>query len=134
MPEELQPAAVSAGFLWAGRIITGLVALFMALDGGAKLFSPTPVVEASEKLGIAKSQLFGIGVLLLACTMLYVIPQTSVLGAILLTAFLGGATAIHVRAESGAFPIAFSVAFGGLAWLGLVLRDPRLFWMIVGRS
>jgi hypothetical protein len=76
----------------------------------------------------------GIGVLLLVCTAIYSIPKTAVLGAILLTGYLGGATAIHVRAASGAFPIAFSVVFGVLAWVGLVLREPRLFWLILSRN
>ena len=72
--------------------------------------------------------------MLLACTAIYSIPQTAVLGAILLTGYLGGATAIHVRAASGLFPIAFSIAMGVLAWAGLVLRDPRLLWTILLRQ
>jgi hypothetical protein len=84
------------------------------------------VLEASEQLGIPASTILGIGALLLTCTVIYVIPRTAVLGAILLTGYLGGATAIHVRAESGAFPIVFSLAFGLLVWLGLLLREPRL--------
>ena len=75
-----------------------------------------------------------IGVVLLACVLLYAIPRFSVLGAVLLTGYLGGATAIHVSARSGAFPVGFSIAFGVLAWLGLVLREPRLFSLILFRQ
>ncbi len=73
----------------------------------------------------------GMGTVLLACTALYAIPQTAVLGAILLTAYLGGAVATHIRAGSGAFEIAFAVGFAGSAWLGLVLRRPSLLWTLL---
>jgi hypothetical protein len=67
-----------------------------------------------------------IGLLLLACTLIYVIPRTTILGAILLTGYLGGAAATHVIQRSGAFPIAFAIGFGVLVWAGLILREPRL--------
>jgi hypothetical protein len=76
----------------------------------------------------------GVKILLLACTAIYAIPQTAVLGAILLTAYLGGATAIQVRAGNGTFQVAFSIAFGVLVWVGLILREPRLFWTILLRQ
>lgn len=107
--------------------------LFLAFDGVTKIITIAPVIEASEKLGVPRETLTGIGFLLVTCTAFYTIPQTAVLGAILLTGYLGGATAIHVRAQSGAFPIAFSVVFGVLVWVGLVLREPRLFWTILLR-
>jgi hypothetical protein len=134
MTTDTQPALLSNGRLWAGGITTGLVVLFLAFDGITKIIQVAPVVEASEKLGISRGSLVGIGVVLLVCTTIYLIPQTAVLGAILLTGYLGGATAIHVRAGSGAFPIAFSIAFGVLAWIGLVLREPRLLWTILLRQ
>lgn len=134
MPTTTQPAFASNSLFWAGAILTGLVVLFLALDGVAKVIQMAPVMEASEKLGIPLSATPVIGVVLLVCTALYAIPQTAPLGAILLTGYLGGAAAIHVRAGSGAFPIAFSIAFGVLAWVGLVLRDPRLFWAILLRQ
>jgi hypothetical protein len=71
---------------------------------------------------------------LLACTALYAIPQTAVLGAILLTGFLGGAVATHIRAGSGIVEILFAIGFCGLAWLGLVLREPRVLWIILLRQ
>lgn len=133
MPTGIQPALLSNGRLWTGGIITGLVVLFLAFDGVTKIIQVAPVVEASAKLGVAQSSLVGLGIVLLACTTIYGIPRTAVLGAILLTGYLGGAAAIHVRAGSGAFPVAFSIAFGVLVWVGLVLREPRLLWTILLR-
>ena len=88
-------------------------------------------MEACERLGLPPTMVVGIGTVLLACTVLYAIPQTAVLGAILLTAYLGGAVATHVRGGSGVFEMAFAVVFAGLAWLGLVLRRPSLLWIIL---
>ena len=134
MPADTQPALLSNGQVWAGGIITGLVVLFLVFDGVTKIIHVAPVVEASEKLGLSRDSLVGIGIVLLACAAIYAIPQTAVLGAILLTGYLGGATAIQVRAGSGTFPVAFSIAFGVLVWVGLVLREPRLFWTILLRQ
>jgi len=133
MPADTQPLSPSSAMLWAGGIVTGLVVLFLTFDGVTKVLKVAPVVEASGKLGVAPSTLLGIGVVLLTCTAIYAFPRTAVLGAILLTAYLGGAVAIHVRAGSGAFPVAFSIAFGALVWVGLVLREPRLLWTILLR-
>ena len=133
MSTDAEPALVSNGRLWAGGIITGLVVLFLAVDGAAKILQVAPVVEATEKLGLSRDSILGIGIVLLACTTIYSIPPTAVLGAILLTGYLGGAAAIHVRAGSGAVPVAFSIAFAVLAWVGLVLREPRLYWTILLR-
>lgn len=134
MPTDAQPLPYSPAMFWTGAIITGLTVLFLAFDGVTKVIRVAPVVEASEKLGVPSNAIVGIGIVLLACTTIYVIPQTAVLGAILLTGYLGGAAAIHVRASSGAFPVIFSIAFGVLVWVGLVLREPRLFWTIVLRQ
>jgi len=129
-----QHATLSNVMFWVGGIITVLVVLFLAFDGVTKIIMVAPVAEASERLGVPNSTLLGIGVVLLACAVIYAIPQTAILGAILLTGYLGGAAAIHVRAGSGAFPVAFSITFGVLVWVGLVLREPRLFWMILLRQ
>ena len=118
--------AVSKGRVWAGRIISGLPALFLLVDGGMKLVKPAPVIEATVRLGYSESAIITIGIVCLVCTILYLIPKTSVLGAILLTGYLGGAVATHVRANEGVFPIIFPVIFGVLLWLGLYLRNPRL--------
>jgi hypothetical protein len=134
MPTEPHSASVSTGAVWAGGIITGLVVLFLLFDGVTKIIKVTPVMEACGELGVPAHTVVGIGVLLVACTAIYVTPQTAVLGAILLTGYLGGAAAIHVRAGSGAFPLAFSIGFGLLVWVGLILREPRLLWTILLRQ
>ena len=131
---DTQSVTVSNGVLWVGRIISILVVLFLTFDGVSKVIKTAPVVKASEQLGLPPNTTVGIGVLLIACTAIYAVPQTAVLGAILLTGYLGGATAIHVRAGNGAFPVVFSVVFGILVWVGLVLREPRLLWTIVLRQ
>ena len=133
MLADLQPTSLSHAAQQTGRIITGLVVLFLVFDGVTKIIKVAQVMAACEELGIPPHAVVGIGILLLICTAIYCIPPTAVLGGILLTGYLGGATAIHLRAGSGAFPIAFSVIFGVLIWVGLVLREPRLFWTIVLR-
>jgi hypothetical protein len=111
---------------WTGRILSGLVGAFLLFDGAMKLVKPEPVVEATLKLGFPEDAIVGLGVVLLVCAVLYLIPQTAVLGAILLTGYLGGAVAAHVRVGDGAFPVSFGVVLGALVWLGLYLREPRL--------
>jgi hypothetical protein len=121
----------ASGVFWAGWVITGLVVLFLIFDGTTKVLKVAPVIEACERLGLTANTAVGVGAVLLGCTALYAIPQTAMVGVILLTAFLGGAVAIHVRGGSGIFEIAFAVGFCGLAWLGLVLREPRVLWTIL---
>ncbi|HSP97870.1 MAG TPA: DoxX family protein, partial [Candidatus Dormibacteraeota bacterium] len=106
----------------------------LVFDGGTKILRVAPVLEACERLGLTVDMVVGIGAVLLVCTALYAIPPTAVLGAILLTAFLGGAVATHVRGGSGWSEIVFAIGFCGLAWLGLVLREPRLLWIILLRQ
>lgn len=112
--------------IWTGRILSGLVALFMLFDAVMKFVKPIQVVEGTTKLGYPESCITGLGVVLLVSTILYLIPRTSILGAILLTGYLGGAVATHVRVSAGWFNILFPVVFGCLAWAGLYLRDHRL--------
>ena len=126
--------ASSSGVFWAGWVITILVVLFLIFDGATKILRVAPVIDACARVGMGANMVVGIGAVLLACTVLYAIPQTSVVGTILLTAFLGGAVAIHVRGGSGIVEIVFAIAFGGLVWLGLVLREPRVFWTILLRT
>ena len=118
-----QMDAVSTRMLWAGRILSGLPALFLLFDGAMKLVKPRFVVDATVQLGYPESCILPLGIVLLASTVLYLIPRTAVLGAILLTGYLGGATATHVRAGE---PFIGPVAFGVLVWLGLFLRDTRI--------
>lgn len=111
-----------------------LVIFFLAFDSVTKIIRVTPVVEACEKLGISGDAVAGIGWVLFVCTVIYAIPRTAILGAILLTGYLGGAAAIHVVGASGAFPIAFAIGFGVLVWAGLVAREPRLGWLVLTRN
>lgn len=128
------PAAVSKVALWTGRVISGLIVLFMLLDGVMKLVKPEMVVKGSAEVGIPESTLVGIGITLLISVVLYAIPRTSVLGAILLTGYLGGAILTHVRVGGPVFSIVFASLFGILAWLGLFLRDRRLRELIPFRT
>ncbi len=131
---DTQTALVSKKMLWAGRVISALPALFLLLDGVMKLVKPAPVVEATVRLGYPESVLVGLGIVLLASTVLYLIPRTSILGAILLTGYLGGAVATHVRVREGLFPVLFPVIMGILIWGGLWLRDERLRALIPLRT
>jgi hypothetical protein len=117
---------VSKKLLWSGRIVSGLAVLFLLVDGVMKLFKPAAVVDATRQLGYPESDIVGIGVLLLACTLLYIFPRTSILGAILLTGYLGGAVASQVRVGAGWFNVVFAAMFGVLVWAGLWLRDTRV--------
>jgi hypothetical protein len=117
---------VSNGRLWGGRIMSWLPALFLLVDGVMKLFKPAVVVEATVKLGYPENTILPIGIVLTVCTILYLIPRTAVLGAILLTGYLGGAVATHVRVGEGVFPVSFPIIFGVLLWGGLYLRNNRL--------
>lgn len=122
----------SRGMIWTGGIISTLVTLFFLFDAVMKLVKPQPVIKGTMDLGYSESVILPLGVVLLTCTLLYLIPPTAVLGAILLTGYLGGAVASQVRAGGGWFPISFPIVFGVLTWLGLWLREPRLrelvFW------
>ena len=119
---------------WTGYVMTILPALFLLLDGVMKLLKPGFVVDATSKLGYQESVIVPIGIVLVICTVLYLLPVTSVLGAILLTGYLGGAVATHVRAGQGAFPIVFPIVIGALIWGGLFVRDERLRALIPMRK
>ena len=118
--------AISKKVLWTGRILSGLAVLFFLMDGVMKLFKPSFVVEATVRLGYPESDIVAIGIVLVACTLLYIISRTSILGAILLTGYLGGAVASQVRVGAGWFNVMFPVMFGVLTWGGLWLRDIRV--------
>ena len=112
--------------LWGGRILSALHVLFLLLDGIMKIVKPAFVVEATVQLGYPESVIISLGVVLVACTILYLIPHTAVLGAILLTAYLGGAVATHVRVGGPLFSILMPVILGAMLWGGLYLRDARV--------
>ena len=123
---------ISKGSLWTGRIVTALVFLFMLFDGGIKVLRMAPAVEGTARLGYPTSLVLPIGVVALVCTLLYAIPRTSILGAVLLTGYLGGATATQVRVQDPWF--FFPVAIGVMVWAGPFLMDERLRALIPLRS
>lgn len=111
----------------AGYIISALPVLFLLMDAIAKLFKPDAVVTGTLELGYQEGIIIPLGVLLLLCTVIYAIPQTAMLGAVLLTGYLGGTVATHVRLGNPLFThTLFGVYLGILIWLGLYLRDARL--------
>jgi hypothetical protein len=124
LPHRPSPASeVSTAARRAGWIVTGFISLFMLFDGGARLAHFAPYVEGLVKLGYPAHLGVPIGLALVISTLLYLAPPTAVLGAILLTGYLGGATATQLRLEDPWF--LFPVAFGVLTWIGLFLRDRR---------
>jgi hypothetical protein len=130
-----QTAPVSKGRLWTGRIISALPALFLVMDGVMKLMKPDFVVRATVQLGYPENVIFPLGIIVLVCVILYVIPRTAVLGAILLTGYLGGAVATHARVGDPLFShTLFPIYFAILLWGGLYLREERLRALIPLRS
>lgn len=126
----------ASGAKWkvrTGWTLTALSVAFLLFDAMGKLVMPAPVVQATSRLGFPLSLIPGIGILLLVSTLLYLIPRTAVLGAILLTGFLGGAVAIQMRAGSPIFETLFPVIFGVLVWAGIYLREGRLCALIPAR-
>jgi hypothetical protein len=117
---------ISKKRLWGSRILSGLPALFLLMDGTMKLFKPAVVVEATKQLGYPESAIVSIGLVLLVSTLLYLVPRTAILGAVLLTGYLGGAVATQTRVAAPLFNIIFPVFIGVLLWGGLWLRDRRL--------
>jgi DoxX-like family len=131
----VQPLTFSKGRLWTGRILSTLPVLFMLMDGVMKLMKPDFVVKATVQLGYAEDVIVPLGIVVLICTILYAIPTTAVLGAILLTGYLGGAVATHVRAGDPLFShILAPVYFAVILWIGLYLREPRLSALVPLRS
>ncbi|MGH9686466.1 MAG: DoxX family protein [Candidatus Acidiferrales bacterium] len=122
----LTPANASKAAVWTGRSISVLVVLFLVFDGVTKLMKVPQVLQASARLHLSVADTVGIGIVLLICTALYAIPRVSILGAILLTGYLGGATSIQLQAHNPLFENSFPVIFGVLVWAGLFLRDVEL--------
>ncbi|MGM4919896.1 DoxX family protein [Tardiphaga sp. 813_E8_N1_3] len=124
---------ISRASLWIGRVLSGLVILFLVMDGGIKLVPIKEVTETMQQLGYSGSvnEARLLGIITLLCALLYALPQTSILGAILLTGLLGGAMATHLRVDSPLFThLLFGFYIGVMAWGGLYLRDPHLRAMI----
>ena len=127
MEATIHTAPVSRATFWTGAVLSALPVAFLLFDSVIKLLQIEPVRQSFSQLGYPQSIALGIGLLELACLVLYVVPRTSILGAILLTAYLGGAVATHLRVGS---PLPSHVLFptyvGALLWLGLFLREARL--------
>jgi hypothetical protein len=129
MQSAAQPASapVSNKTLWTGRIITALAVVFMLFDSVIHLLKIAPVVKAFAQLGYPLSLALGIGIVELISVVAYAVPRTSILGAILLTGYLGGAIATQVRIGAPLFStVLFPVYVGMLIWGGLFLREERL--------
>lgn len=111
---------------WIARTVRALPVLFLIMDAGIKVLALPPAVTATVELGYPAHVVVGLGIVLLVCLALYLLPRTAVLGAILLTGYLGGAIATHVRVDGSIGSLLFPLVLGALLWGGLVLEDPRL--------
>jgi hypothetical protein len=131
MQPDIQ-TALSRKTLWAGRIISALPILLLVFSGVLKLIKPAPVIQGFAHFGFPERLINAIGILEIACTVVYAIPRTAVLGAILMTGYLGGATATNVRVGDPSFII--TILLGVLVWLGLYLREVRLRELIPLRT
>jgi hypothetical protein len=127
-PGTIEPShRDSSRALWTGRVISGLAVAFLVFDSVGKLLEVQPVIEGTKQLGYPQEIVFSLGVTLLSCVLTYLVPRTSVLGAVLLTGYLGGAVATHVRVGSPLFThVLFPTYVAALLWGGLMLRDGRL--------
>jgi DoxX-like family len=114
-------------FARTGRVLSGLAAAFLAFDSVGKLLQLKPVMQGTAQLGYSTEAVFPLGIVLLACVVIYLVPRTAVLGALLLTGYLGGAVATHVRVGNPLFTHVLSPTyFAALIWGGLMLRDARV--------
>jgi hypothetical protein len=132
---EGQTVSISKKRLWVGRIMSGVAVLFLLFDSATKLLRVEAAMKAAEQIGYPAATMPAIGLILLVCVVVYLIPRTAVLGAVLLTGYLGGAVATHVRVgdplmSHTLFPIYFAV----LIWGGLYLRDWRVHSLIARRD
>jgi hypothetical protein len=125
---------ISKARLYSGRVLSVLATLFLLFDGIMKVIKERHVVAASAEFGFTPNTLALIGAILVVSTVIYAIPRTSILGAILLTGYLGGAVVSQIRVGHGLFECVFPVIFGALAWGALYLRDNRLHALIPLRS
>ncbi len=121
----------SPAVLWGGRVLTGLPALALLASGGMKLAQAPPVVDTLTKLGFTAGTVCWLGAIEVLCAVLFLVPQTAVLGAILATGYLGGAICAHVREGE---PFVVPLVLGILLWIGLGLREPRLHALLPVRK
>ena len=112
---------------WSGQIMSAFVVIALVADGTIQLFAPAQLASMSHETGFAMDLTHVLGPIILACAILYAVPATAVLGAILVTGFLGGAICAHVRiGELGSPPEIISLLLGAMTWGGLYARDPRI--------
>ena len=116
--------------VWAGRMLSAFAVVFLAFDGAIKLMRLPAVLDATVQLGFPLGSVVPIGLTLLVCTLIYVIPRTSVIGSVLLTGYLGGAVATQVRAGNPMFEMVFPIIVGTVVWAGVFLRDRRVRAML----
>lgn len=131
-PSAASAAPISKGMIWTGRVLSALPVALMAFSAVLKLLKPAPVLQSFAHAGYPESLLVVLGIIELLCCMVYVIPRTAIVGAILMTGYLGGATATNVRVGDPSWII--TVTLGVLVWAGLYLRDARLRTLLPLRS
>ena len=131
-PSAASSAPASKKMLWTGRVISALPVLLMLLSAALKLIKPAPVVQGFARVGYPESLMLSLGILEILCCVVYLIPRTSILGAILMTGYLGGATATNVRVGDPSFPL--PVLLGMFVWGGLFFRDARVRALLPLRS
>jgi hypothetical protein len=135
MQDNAARNGASKGAFWTGWVLSILPSLFLLMGGTMSLMKPPQAVEGTVKMGFSENVMTPLGITVIVCTVLYLFPKTSVLGAILLTGYLGGAVATHVRVGDPMFgKTLVPVYFGIVIWLGLVLRCPRLRALVPLRS
>ena len=130
MQADAPAAPASKGMLWTGRVLSVLVTLSLFFSGTLKLMKHKTVMDEFTRFDYPESVVLGIGITEIACAVIYLIPQTAVLGAILLTGYLGGATATHVRVDD---PFYSPIIMGVVLWIALWLRDARLRTLVPWR-
>jgi DoxX-like family len=133
MAQRVSTSEISKGRIWTGRVLSTLVVLFLVFDGVTKVIKQSYTMAAAAQLGFPGWTMPVIGAILLVCTLIYVIPRTAVLGAVLLTGYLGGAVCCQLRVANPVFETLFPVFFGVLVWAGLCCRDKRLMGFFFGR-
>ena len=127
IPHQAPETMAVHRLLWAGRIMSAFVVVALATDGAIQFFVPAQIASMLQETGFAMDLTRVVGPIILVCALLYAIPATAILGAILVTGFLGGAICAHVRiGELGSPPELISLLLGALTWGGLYLRDPRV--------
>ena len=127
IPHQAPETMAVHRLLWAGRIMSAFVVVALATDGAIQFFVPAQIASMLQETGFAMDLARVVGPIILVCALLYAIPATAILGAILVTGFLGGAICAHVRiGELGSPPELISLLLGALTWGGLYLRDPRV--------